>query len=312
MKNRVSVFAPASVANLGPGFDTLGMAVEGLGDIITAYRTNSNTISICRIVGDSGKLPLDSTKNTVTIAANDILRQANLKTGIEFEIEKGLPLASGLGSSAASAVGGAVAAYELLGRPSNVDVLAAAMEGESYISRSYHADNVAPSLFGGIILTHGYTTDSIYHLPVPDNLYLVLVSPKAEVPTAEARAILPKEVEFQSMVRQTKGIALLIHAIYANNIDLITEAMRQDFIVEPARANLMPYYHEAKKIAYAKGAMAIIISGAGPTWCVVSPTPQAAEQIGSALNSFYDNKNIGATYYITRPSSRGAYVIDEN
>jgi homoserine kinase len=302
----VRAFAPATVANLGPGFDVLGMAVTGLGDTAIVRRISAPGIKIARITGDGGKLPLDPSRNTASIAAEGIRREVEPDAGIELEIEKGLPLASGLGSSAASAVAAAVATNALLGSPlTQLELLPACLEAEAAVS-GRHADNVGPALLGGVVLVTGTTGGDLHPLPVPD-LHLALVTPDVAVPTAEARAVLPKSVALPTVVHQTAAVAQLVHALHTQDLSLLVKAMAADAIVEPAREHLIPHFTLARQTALQLGALAVIISGAGPTLCIIAPNQADAARIGGAVREMYVRQGIGATAHIAQPSTRGAH-----
>ena len=211
-------FAPATVANLGVGFDILGMALEEPGDIVRVERTSQPGVVIDQIDVDQGRLPRDPLKNTAGIAAGSVLKKIGAAAGVRLSIQKNLPLASGLGSSAASAVAAAVAVNAVFGAPlTRAELLPACLDGEAAVS-GYHADNVAPCLFGGITLVTGTNADQITPLPVPDGIYLALVTPDVAVPTAEARAVLPKTVALHDMVAQTAAVARLVDAIHRGDV----------------------------------------------------------------------------------------------
>jgi homoserine kinase len=287
LNTRAEAFAPATVANLGVGFDILGMAVDGAGDTIIAELRNEPGAVILDIEGDDGKLPRDAHKNVATIAANAFLQQINATQGAGLIIKKGLPSASGLGSSAASSVAAVVAVNALFGDPlSREDLLPASLEGEAAVS-GYHADNIAPCLLGGITLTNGITIDRIRRLPVPENLCVALVTPDVEVPTAAARAVLPQHITLKQMVHQTGAVAALLDAIYRQDVPAIAKAMGEDAIVEPARAHLMPYLAEVRAAAQNAGALTLVISGAGPTLCAICDNPQTAAHVAEAMQQTY-------------------------
>lgn len=310
----VTAFAPATVANLGPGFDILGMAIQGLGDRVTVRRTNVVTgIEVADITGDDGRLPRDPDQNTAAIAAREVLQalEAGVDVGLSISIEKGLPLASGLGSSAASAVAAAVATnalFDNLLRRS--ELLPACLEAEAAVS-GRHADNVAPALLGGIVLVGGTQLDDLHSLPIPPNLYLGLVTPQAEVPTAQARSVLPQTVLLQQAVHQARAVAQLIHALHTNDVDLLIEAMVQDIIVEPARKSLIPYYEEAQAEALDNGAQGVIISGGGPTLCLLADRAEDIQRSGEAAVALYATHDIPATLHLSQPSAQGAFVEEE-
>ncbi len=305
-----TAYAPATVANLGPGFDILGLALAAPGDRVIVERSASPGVTLTAITGYSDSLPLDPNRNTACIAAACVLRQIAPDAGITLRLEKGLPLASGLGSSAASAVAGAVAVNALFGSPlSRTDLLPACVEAESAVS-GRHADNVAPALLGGVVLVTGTTADSVYRLPAPSGLYLAVVTPDVAVPTSQARAVLPAEVSLATMVHQTAQVALLVHALYTGDIALLARATGGDRVVESARAHLMPYLAEAKQVAGDAGALNTIISGAGPTLCAFCDSQLAAERTVAALIDFYRRKGLGAQGQATTVAPDGARVID--
>ncbi len=305
----VEVFAPATVANLGPGFDILGMALETPFDTIRAERVNTPGVVIEAITGDGGNLPHEAEKNTAGIAALYVLRQLHIQAeGVCLTIHKGLPLASGLGSSAASAAGAAVAVNALFGSPLRPEeLIPACVESEASVS-GRHADNVAPALLGGIVLVAGLEADQMYRLPTPKNLILTLVTPAVAVPTAQARAVLPAQIPLKEMVRQSAAVALLITALHNEDIPLMGQAMEQDGIIEPARQHLMPGLHEVRAAARECGALGTIISGAGPTLCSICDSQAVAEQVEAAMRAVYDRIGIEAHAQVARPSSRGAYI----
>ncbi|HVO44580.1 MAG TPA: homoserine kinase [Aggregatilineales bacterium] len=302
----VEVTAPATVANLGVGFDVLGLACNEPADVIRAECIPTPGVIIDAIEGDDHRLPRDPLKNTAGIAAAYVLKQLGVTEGIKLAIGKGLPLESGLGSSAASAVGAAVAVNALFGSPlSRTELLPACLEGEAAVS-GRHADNVAPSLLGGITLIVGL--DSVYRLPTPPDLYLALVTPAVSVPTVQARAVLPKMIPLSQMVAQTAAVGLLVTAIHRGDIALMAAAMERDGIVEPAREHLMPGLREVRAAARSAGALATVISGAGPTLCSICTSRAVANAVSLATEAVYKTLGIPAVTRVTTPSQDGATV----
>lgn len=304
---RVEASAPATVANLGPGFDILGLALSQPADRVVAAFAETPGVHIAEITGDDGRLTRDPAKNTAGVAAAYVLRQlGKTDVGVRLTVHKGLPLASGMGSSAASAVAGAMAVNALLGEPlRREELLAASIEGEAAVS-GRHADNVAPALFGGIVLVGGLTPDLIYPLPVPDNLYLATVTPAIAVPTAEARAVLPQQIPLGTVVRQTAGVALLMAALYRGDLALLGRAAEQDVIVEPARAHLMRGLPEVRAAAAAAGAAGTIISGAGPTLLSFCAGADVADRVAAAMRGVYAEIGLGARAQVARVLTGGA------
>lgn len=302
----VEATANATVANLGVGFDILGMAVQAPYDVVRAERSDLAGVQIAAITGDEGKLSRDPKRNTAGIAAAYVLEQISATEGVVLTVHKGLPLASGLGSSAASAVAAAVAVNALFGEPlDRAALLAASLEGEAAVS-GRHADNVAPALFGGITLVLGTAAEAIHSLPVPPNLYVALATPAIAVPTAQARAVLPQSVPLKAMVHQTAQVALLIHALYTGDLALLGAAMERDSVVEPARAHLMRGLAEVRAAARACGALGTVISGAGPTLCSICDSESAAERVAEAMRGVYAEMNLPAAIRVTQPALHGA------
>lgn len=305
----VEAYAPASMANLGIGFDILGLSLQNAGDTVRAERQENTIVEIVEITGDGGNLPREADKNTVSIAAAHCLKMANATFGLKLWIHKGLPLASGLGSSASSAVAGAIAANALLDQPfATQDLLPACLEGEAVVS-GYHADNVAPSLLGGIKLITTTQADGIYDLPIPNNLHFALITPNIAVPTVKARAVLPKQISLSDMIHQTGQVARLIDAIYRDDVYTMANAMESDKIVETARAHLIPHIEEARQRAKAHGALALVISGAGPTLCAICDDQQTAVVVASELQALYDEVGIGGLSQVAAVDPQGARII---
>lgn len=302
-------FAPATVANLGVGFDILGLAVGEPGDIVRVTSQDAPGVIIETIEGDGGLLPREPHKNTASVAASALLQQIDAAHGVRMTIIKNLPAASGLGSSAASAVAAVVAVNALFGEPLPREaLLSASLEGEALVS-GYHADNVGPSLLGGITLITGTSLDQIRRLPVPAGLHLALITPDVAVPTAEARAVLPATIPLKMMVAQTGAVARVMDAIYRADIPTLAVAMEADSVIEPARAHLMPMLVECRAAAKAAGALGLVISGAGPTLCAVCDAESTAQAAALAMKTVYDSVNIHSTARYTQVATEGARVL---
>jgi len=306
---RAEAFAPASMGNVGCGFDILGLAFEEPGDTVIVEPREEPGAVIAAIEGDGGRLPRDPAKNSAAVAANSVLRLLGARQGVNITLHKNLPLASGLGSSAASAVAAAVAVDALYGMPLTLpQLLPACLDGEAAVS-GYHPDNVGPSLLGGITLITGTSINEIRRLPVPDNLHCALVTPCIAVPTSQARAVLPEMVPLTRLVAQTGAVARLVDALHRGDLETMAAAMEGDRIIEPARAHLMPLLAEMRAAAKRAGALALVISGAGPTLCAVCDTAQTAERVAAAMGVLYDEAGIGNVPRHTRVSLDGARVL---
>jgi homoserine kinase len=297
------------MGNVGIGFDVLGLAFAEPGDTVIAERGDEPGVTIAAIEGDDGRLPRDPALNTASVAASALLQQVGSPDGFALTVSKGLPLASGLGSSAASAVAAVVAVNALLDDPlPREDLLAACMEGEALVS-GYHVDNIGPSLLGGILLVGGEDLNDIIRLPVPENMHFALVTPDVAVPTAEARAVLPKMIPLKSMIHQTREVAVLVDALYRGDLPAVARAMEQDIVVEPARAHLMPRLAEIRSASKATGALGLVISGAGPTLCAVCESATIAQQVTNAMQAVYTEAGIQCQVRYTRVDMDGARVL---
>lgn len=303
-------YAPATVANLGVGFDVLGLALKSPGDIVRAELRDTPGVVIASIEGDGGKLPLEPTQNTAGTAAASVLRLLGTSKGVTLHIKKQLPLGSGLGSSAASAVAAAMAVNALFGEPlPREELLAPSLDGEA-VASGYHPDNVGPSLFGGITLFTAPSADEMSRLPVPLHLNLALVTPNVMVKTADARAVLPQDVPLKSMIRQTGLIARLVDALYRGDVPLMGRLMEQDCVIEPARQHLMPHFGAVRVAAKAAGALGLVISGAGPTLLAVCDHAATAAQVAEAMHGVYAAAGIEAKSQHGQVSREGAQVLE--
>ncbi len=305
----VRAFAPATVANLGAGFDILGMALQGSGDCVEVAPREEPGVAVLSIEGDDGRLPRRPERNTASVAAAAVLRMAGADMGLDIRLHKGLPLNSGLGSSAASAVAAALATNACLGAPlQRRELLPACLEGEAAVS-GRHADNVAPALLGGICLIAGTEAADIRQLPVPGDLHLALVTPAVDVPTKLAREVLPAQVSLAQMVAQTSAAARLVAALYTNDLPALAQAMEDDGVVEPARAGLMPLLSEARLAAKNAGALGLVISGAGPTLCAVCDDGDAAGRVATVLHNLYRDAGIACDARATQVDNCGARLL---
>jgi homoserine kinase len=306
---RVTAFAPASVGNVAIGFDILGFAVDALGDKVTAARSANSGVSI---VGSSGvvtNIPRQPEKNTAGRAVAALLDAVRPGFGIELHIEKGIPLGSGLGGSAASAVAAVVATNGLLAESlPKVELLKFAMQGEAVASGSLHVDNIAPSLFGGLVLTVGIDHPRVKQIPVPAGIRAVLVHPHMFLSTKKARGILKRAVEMSDFVWQTANLAGFISGCYTNDIDMI-RASFEDVVIEPQRQNLIPGFAKARAAALRQGALGCSISGAGPTVFAWTLDASAANT-RDAMTHAFAAENIQVDAWIVGLDSSGARVVE--
>lgn len=310
MKKTIKVFAPATVSNVGCGFDTIGFAIDEPGDIITLKLRSDSKVRITKITGDAGVLPKEVTKNTATVAILELLKNYKDKTvGVDVEIRKKMPIGSGLGSSAASSVAGVYALNKLLGEPfSKMEVLDFALVGESIASGAIHADNVAPSLMGGFVLIRDYNPVEIIKLPVPKNLWCTVIYPHISIETKIARKLIKNNISIPSARKHFGNIGSLVSALYENDIELLSRTIH-DEISEPARSTLIPGYHEIKNAALSSGAFGCSISGSGPSIFAFSKSKQSADKIGKEMKHAVLNNGMKGTVYVSKINSIGPKII---
>jgi homoserine kinase len=301
---RATAYAPGSTSNVGPGFDCLGIAIAGRGDRVAAVLRDEPGI-VVRSVSDA-RIPTDPGRNTAALAAAAVLRRTGVRRGIELVIEKGLPLAGGLGGSAASAIAGAVAANAVLAAGlGTTELLDCALEAEAVVA-GRHPDNAAPSLLGGAVLVLGTAPLRFARIEVHKTLRLVFATPAYGVETARARAVLPASVARADAVRQASSLAGLVLGLERGDGDLLRMATC-DHIAEPARMPLYPGYGEARRAALEVGAFGVAVSGAGPT--VLAIVPEGSEDaVCDALRRAYGGAGYAATLLVAAVDDRGARI----
>ena len=303
----VAVYAPGTASNIGPGFDCFGIAFTGLGDTVRASRTSALGVRVVSVSDE--RIPTDPLRNTAALGAAAVLKRAGLQreAGLEMRVEKGLPLAAGMGGSAASAVAGALAAHELLKTHlTRIDLLMAAIEAEAVVS-GRHADNAAPCLFGGAVIVAGLEPPEVTPVRVHDSLGLVFVTPAYEVATAEARRVLPADVPRADAVGQAARLALLVLGLERGDADLVRRSI-WDRIAEPRRAPLYPGYPQARTAALEAGALGVAVSGAGPT-LIALVLRDARQAVAKALVEGYAKAGISARSHVAEVDAAGARVV---
>ncbi len=291
-----TAFSPASVGNVASGFDLLGHSLEGLGDRVTARRISAPVVEIESIRGTVVDLPRDAAANTAGRAVMSLCASLGLEHGFALAIEKGIPLGSGLGGSASSAVAALVAANALLDAPLPREALYRhAIAGEAVASGSAHGDNVAPQLLGGLVLA---LEDRLVRVPVPAGLVAVVVHPDFVLETRRARAVLAGHYTLGEHVAQSARLAQLLAGCYTGDLALVANGL-VDTLVEPRRAPLVPGFARVREAALAAGALGASLSGAGPSlfaWCV---SRDAAEAVGAAMRSAFGAAGFAARAYIS-------------
>jgi homoserine kinase len=310
MKTRATAFAPASAANVAIGFDILGFSVDVLGDRVTVERTVGGGVVMSGASGVVTDIPRDPEKNTAGRALLAMQQALNPGFGFSASIHKGIPLGSGLGGSAASAVAAVVAANALLPRPlSKIELLKFAMQGEAVASGSLHVDNISPSLFGGLVLTVGIDHPRVKQIPVPPGIRAVLVHPHLFLSTRQARGILKPEVNMSDFIWQTANLAGFISGCYTSDLDMI-RASFEDVVIEKQRAQLIPGFDAVRRGALEAGALGCTISGAGPTMFAWAQEADAG-RVRDAMVAAFKTAGKDVDDYIVPITTTGAHVVED-
>ena len=310
MPNSVLVHSPATLSNLGCGFDVLGLALAAPYDTVRVTRSAEPGVRIQHL--DLYNLPTDPRHNVAGVALLALLKAAPEAVGFDVEITKGIKPGSGVGSSAASAVGAVVGANALLGnRFSKLQVVNFAMAGEAVASGAWHADNIAPAVFGGFTVVRALEpVIDIVPLAAPP-LWVAVVHPQVEVKTSDSRRVLPAAVPLGLAVRQWANVAGLVAGFLTADYELIGRSL-EDHIVEPARLPLIPGLAEARKRALAAGAIGGGISGSGPSIFMLNKTEATAQAVGAALGSVFAELGIEFNVYVGPVGTEGARVVVES
>lgn len=306
----IAVYAPGSVSNVACGFDVLGFALDEPGDVVVAAQQDGPGVSITAIHGDDGRLSMEPRKNTASAAVLALLQRLATIRGVALTIHKGLPLASGIGSSGASAVAAVVAANELLGRPAPMEMLLeCAMAGEQAGCGSIHPDNVTPSLYGGFILARSAQPPDIVRLPVPNGLACAVLHPRMQIETGAARQLLGDQVGLKDATRQWANVGALVAALYTSDLPLLSRSL-VDHIAEPKRASLVPGLAEIKSAATSAGALGCSLSGSGPSIFALAASLELARAAGDAMQrAFAAASGVGSDLWVCPVGRQGARVI---
>ena len=305
----IKVFAPGTVANLGCGFDIMGLTLDGVGDRIeVAAEAGASGLAIRN---ESGKrLPEKPEDNVITPAVAAMLEAYGKPVQVEITILEKIAPGSGIGSSAASSAAAVYGLNELLGRPFAAERLVEfAMMGEALIGGTPHADNVGPALLGGVVLVRGYRPFDIVRLPVPDNFFYAVAHPGIEVSTREAREALPKRIPLSDAVAQWGNVGGLVAGFALRDVALIGRSMH-DVVAEPYRKGFIPGYDALKEQVLAGGALAMNIAGSGPSVFALASNYEAAVRISGEMKRHFEGLGIGCNSYAGRVSNAGARVVE--
>ena len=306
MTSHASAFAPASVGNVGVGFDILGHTIAGPGDRVHVHRIAEPVVRIVAIRGSTTTLPTIAARNTAGAALIALRETLALPFGFEIDIEKGIPFGSGMGGSAASAVAALVAANALLRKPLAREALYPfALDGEAVASGGRHGDNVGPMLLGGLVLS---TADRLVPIPVPPGLYCALVHPAAVLETRAARAALAGHYALHEFVAQSANLALVLAGCHAGDLGLIRTGLN-DVLVEPRRASLIFGFDRVKQRALDAGALGVSISGAGPSvfaWCADEGT---AHSVAGWMRAAFSDVGYASEAWISPVAGPRAEIV---
>ena len=303
---KIRVFAPATVANVCCGFDVLGFAVDAPSDEVILTLRSQPGLIIKKIEGDGGRLPLDPVRNTAGFAIQSYLTHLKSSQGVEIELIKKLPLGSGMGSSAASAVAALVAINYLLDEPlTRKELVPHAMEAERMACGSAHADNVAPGLLGGVVLIRAYEPLDIVRVPSPPELYCTLIHPHLELKTQDSRRVLRETISLKNAVTQNGNIAALMIGLIQHDYSLIGRSLC-DVIAEPVRSVFIPGFEEIRRKVSDTGALGFGISGSGPTVFALSKERSTAEKAGEVTVQHFRGLKLRSDVYISTINQEGA------
>ena len=303
LEGRATVFAPGSVGNVGPGFDVLGLAIDGVGDRVTVERIDGSTDRVTVRGTDAGSIPTDPRKNAASIAARALVDSCDVRDAIHVTLEKGLPLSGGMGGSAASSVAGAVAAAHALGLDADrASLVRAALVGESAVA-GRHLDNIGPSLLGGLVLVLTGDPPELVRLPVADEWWIALATPAVRLETRAGRAVLPNAVDRELFVAQMARTTAMARAFETGDADLMRRAL-DDHFAEPLRAPLIPHFDEVKHAALEAGACGASISGSGPTVFALATDEVTTNRACNAMTAAFGDIEVKA--HVAKVAIEGA------
>lgn len=308
MVKSVEVFSPATVANVGSGFDIMGFAVDGLGDRMVLRTNTSEKISISQISGDFGKISKIPEQNTAGVALMHFMAHLGIRQGVSLEIYKLSPIGSGLGSSASSAAAAVFGLNELLGKPvaERCGLIPFALEGEKLASGGIHADNIAPAMLGGMLVIRSVEPLDLIHLPVPADFFAVLVHPDLEILTKAARSLVPVTVSLHDTIQQMANVAGFIMGMVNNDMALLGRSFN-DLLAEPYRAPLITGYLQVKQAALDNGAIGCSISGSGPTVFAFTKGSESAALVARSMVNAFLAAGVKARSYISPINQTGTY-----
>jgi homoserine kinase len=303
----IKIFSPATVANVGCGFDVLGLCLDKVGDQMVISKTQRKGIFITKIEGF--ELPYAVHENVAGVSALAMYNELNVDFGFEIEIYKKIKPGSGIGSSAASAAGSVFGMNYLLDNAfDKIDLIKFAMNGEAVASKSEHADNIAPAILGGFTLVKQNNPLEVIQLPTPKALHTVIVHPQIEIKTADSRAVLPKNVALSDAITQWSNVGSLVHALHTSDYNLIGKSLK-DVVIEPHRSKLIPNFNSLRKISLESGALGCSISGSGPSLFSLCEGLENARKVEANQRRFMTNIGIPFETHISKINTEGIKIL---
>lgn len=303
---RVLVETPATIANLGPGFDILAVSLEAPRDVIEIEYFNKG--SELEIISSGIEIPVHE---NIVYRIADIYHQVCGGGSLRIKLSKNIPVSRGLGSSGASVVGAVVGLSIVYGlRLSEGEIISLAGYGEGIIAGEPHYDNVSASLLGGlIVIDHEYS--KILRIEIPLSMWIGVVIPNIPVPankTLYARSVLPESLPRKQVIHQISLVSKIIIGVLRNDLRILGEAVSRDYVAEPYRGKLIPYYNEIKELALKKGAYGFNISGAGPSVFFIASKDEEARELALEISKYLRGRGVDNSFFVTKVSNRGALV----
>lgn len=305
--SKITISVPSSVANVSCGFDVLGFCLEKPCDEMTVEIKKSQGLDI-EIINEKS-IPTNPKENVCGAVAFAMIKKLNFKYGFKIKITKNIKPGSGIGSSAASATGSVFAINELLGKPfSKKELVKFALEGEYICSKSYHADNISPLIFGGITLVRDHKELDIVNLPTPSELYVTIIHPQIEIKTSDSRSIIDRNIHISKMIEQSANLGAFISSLYEEDYELLKRSIK-DVIIEPYRSELIPEFKNLKKIALKNNALGFGISGSGPSMFSLCKGVKSANSVIENVEYHLDKMGINYKSYISKINKQGLKIL---
>ena len=305
--NSVTAFAPATSANFSVGFDIMGAALEGIGDTLTLIKRTDSIISLTRVSGVEGSrnLPIDPHKNIATAVIMKLQKDFKVNFGFNVELEKGIPIGSGMGGSSASAVAAVIAFSGFLNKPLTINkIIDYALFGEAIASSATHGDNIIPAILGGFLLINSLERYKFTRLPNL-GMELIIIHPDMEIKTSDARELLEPPFLLKNITNHQQNLASVIVGLYTSDISLLKDHM-VDKLIEPRRKKIIPFFDEVQQVAMEEGAIACSISGAGPA--IFALSLEKTNKIAKAMREVVVNSGYKANIHLSSLDAPGASI----